>query len=33
VLIAEKLGWRAERGLREIVRSAWEAHLTGSPDE
>ncbi|WP_426519817.1 UDP-glucose 4-epimerase GalE [Diaminobutyricibacter sp. McL0618] len=30
-LIAEKLGWRAERGLEEIVRSAWEAHLTGTP--
>ncbi|WP_345763831.1 UDP-glucose 4-epimerase GalE [Diaminobutyricibacter sp. McL0608] len=32
-LIAEKLGWRAERGLDEIVRSAWDAHLTGSPRE
>ncbi len=29
-LIAEKLGWRAERGLDEIVRSAWDAHLTGT---
>jgi UDP-glucose 4-epimerase len=29
-LIAETLGWRAERGLGEIVRSAWDAHRTGS---
>jgi UDP-glucose 4-epimerase len=32
-LIAEKLGWRAQRGLDEIVRSAWDAHLTRTPGE
>ncbi len=32
-LIAATLGWRAQRGLDEIVRSAWDAHLTRAPGE
>lgn len=31
-LIAERLGWRARRGLVEIVESAWAAHATRGAD-